>query len=118
MMLSSWSRCGRQIAAFALAMVCVWSQPLFAETSASTPQATASKAPAATAAKTTPATKDATLSAQRALSEQAQDIKKQALELNRDLFSLEEELLFPANTQVAVFVSLDTGEFSRSMRYK
>ena len=41
----------------------------------------------------------------------AQDIKKQALELNRDLFSLEEELLFPANTQVAVFVSLDTGEF-------
>jgi hypothetical protein len=48
---------------------------------------------------------------QRALNEQTQDIKKQALELNRDLFNLEEELLFPANTQVAVFVSLDTGEF-------
>ena len=48
---------------------------------------------------------------QRALNEQAQDIKKQALELNRDLFNLEEELLFPANTQVAVFVSLDAGEF-------
>jgi hypothetical protein len=48
---------------------------------------------------------------QRALNEQVQDIKKQALELNRDLFNLEEELLFPANTQVAVFVSLDTGEF-------
>ena len=48
---------------------------------------------------------------QHALNEQVQDIKKQALELNRDLFSLEEELLFPANTQVAVFVSLDVGEF-------
>jgi hypothetical protein len=48
---------------------------------------------------------------QRALNEQVQDIKKQALELNRDLFSLEEELLFPANTQVAVFVSMDVGEF-------
>jgi hypothetical protein len=27
------------------------------------------------------------------------------------LFLLEEELLFPANTQVAVFVSMDVGEF-------
>ena len=30
---------------------------------------------------------------------------------DRDLFLLEEELLFPANTQVAVFVSMDVGEF-------
>lgn len=52
-----------------------------------------------------------TAATQQALNEKTQDIKKQALELNRDLFSLEEELLFPANTQVAVFVSLDTGEF-------
>lgn len=49
--------------------------------------------------------------AQKALNQQVQDIKKQALELNRDLFALEEELLFPANTQVAVFVSLDVGQF-------
>jgi hypothetical protein len=27
------------------------------------------------------------------------------------LFSLEEELLFPSNTQVAVFVSMDVGDF-------
>ena len=33
------------------------------------------------------------------------------LELNRDLFMLEEELLFPSNTQVSVFVSMDVGEF-------
>jgi len=40
-----------------------------------------------------------------------QDMKQLLLELNRDLFLLEEELLFPANTQVAVFVSMDVGNF-------
>jgi len=40
-----------------------------------------------------------------------EDIKGEALQLNRDLMVLEEELLFPANTQVAVFVSLDVGSF-------
>jgi hypothetical protein len=33
------------------------------------------------------------------------------LDLNRDLFLLEEELLFPANSQVAFFISLDVGEY-------
>jgi hypothetical protein len=33
------------------------------------------------------------------------------VDLNRDLFVLEEELLFPANTQVAVFLSMDVGDF-------
>jgi len=33
------------------------------------------------------------------------------VDLNRDLFVLEEELLFPANTQVALFVSMDVGSF-------
>ena len=46
-----------------------------------------------------------------ALDAEAQDLKSDLLALNRDLFILEEELLFPANTQVAVFVSLDVGEF-------
>jgi len=32
------------------------------------------------------------------------------IELNRDLMVLEEELLFPASTQVAVFVSMDVGK--------
>ncbi len=40
-----------------------------------------------------------------------QSLKKQVLELNKDLFILEEELLFPSNTQVAVFVSLDVGHY-------
>ena len=47
----------------------------------------------------------------RALDEQIQDLKQQVVDLNKDLFVLEEELLFPANTQVAVFVSMDVGEF-------
>ena len=47
----------------------------------------------------------------RGLDEETQALKKDVVELNRDLFVLEEELLFPANTQVAVFVSMDVGEF-------
>jgi len=47
----------------------------------------------------------------RTLDTDIQDMKQLLLELNRDLFLLEEELLFPANTQVAIFVSMDVGEF-------
>ncbi len=39
-----------------------------------------------------------------------QDIKSEVIQLNRDLLVLEEELLFPANTQVALFVSMDVGK--------
>jgi hypothetical protein len=38
-----------------------------------------------------------------------QDVKSDVIKLNRDLLVLEEELLFPANTQVALFVSMDVG---------
>jgi len=40
-----------------------------------------------------------------------ENIKKKVLKLNRDLFILEEDLLFPASTQIAVFVSVDVGHF-------
>lgn len=43
------------------------------------------------------------------LDTQIQDIKKQVLEINRDLFILEEELLYPSNTQFSVFLSVDSG---------
>ncbi len=45
------------------------------------------------------------------LDEGIQSLKQDVIALNRDLFVLEEELLYPANTQLAVFVSLDVGEF-------
>jgi len=47
----------------------------------------------------------------KSLDQDVQTLKKEVLDLNRELFVLEEELLFPANTQVAVFVSMDVGEF-------
>ena len=47
----------------------------------------------------------------RSLDEDVQSLKKEVLDLNRDLFLLEEELLFPANSQVAFFISLDVGEY-------
>jgi hypothetical protein len=47
----------------------------------------------------------------RGLDEEIQGLKKEVIDLNRELFMLEEELLFPANTQVAVFISMDVGEF-------
>jgi len=51
------------------------------------------------------------LVAARVLDQEVQGLKDEVLDLNRELFMLEEELLFPANTQVAVFVSMDVGEF-------
>jgi len=47
----------------------------------------------------------------RAIDQEVQTLKKEVLDLNRDLFLLEEELLFPANSQVAFFVSMDVGEY-------
>ena len=47
---------------------------------------------------------------QRALNSKIQGLKEQVLELNRDLFILEEDLLFPANTQFSVFLSMDAGQ--------
>ena len=67
---------------------------------ASATPAAAAPAPAADAAADT-----------RGLDEQVQGLKKDVVDLNRDLFILEEELLFPANTQVAVFLAVDVGDF-------
>ena len=44
------------------------------------------------------------------LDNRIQDVKGDVIRLNRDLMVLEEELLFPANTQVALFVSMDVGK--------
>jgi hypothetical protein len=47
----------------------------------------------------------------RSLDSDVQSLKKEVLDLNRDLFLLEEELLFPANSQVAFFISMNVGEY-------
>ena len=40
-----------------------------------------------------------------------ENLRQQVIQLNRELFLLEEELLFPPQTQLAVFLSVDTGQF-------
>jgi len=56
----------------------------------------------------------------KGLDEQVQDIKKDVLELTSELSRLEEKLLFPSNTQVSLFVSMngDKGFVLDSMQIK
>ncbi|MCF6281555.1 MAG: hypothetical protein L3J28_04960 [Candidatus Polarisedimenticolaceae bacterium] len=42
---------------------------------------------------------------------QIQNLKREVLKLNRNLFLLQEELLFPGSSQFSVFLSLDIGQF-------
>jgi len=66
---------------------------------------TTAPAPTASAAGTASAPTESAV-----LDTRIQDIKSDVIKLNRDLLVLEEELLFPANTQVALFVSMDVGK--------
>ncbi|MDP9010426.1 MAG: AraC family transcriptional regulator [Pseudomonadota bacterium] len=45
------------------------------------------------------------------MDQEVQGLKKDVVDLNKDLFVLQEELLFPANTQVALYISMDVGTF-------
>ena len=69
---------------------------------ASAPVAAAAPDAAASAAASEPAPTGS-------LDDRVQQTKADVIRLNRDLLVLEEELLFPANTQVAVFLSMDVG---------
>ncbi|MFZ0553399.1 MAG: hypothetical protein WAM21_21585 [Steroidobacteraceae bacterium] len=74
-------------------------------------QATAGVTLAQTASPAAAAQPAAAAPASGGADEQVQSLKSDVLDLNRDLFVLEQELLYPANTQVAVFVSMDAGTF-------
>jgi hypothetical protein len=81
---------------------------------ATTPAAPASAPAPPGEANSPPATTSAAAEASpdtRGLDQEIQGLKKDVVDLNKDLFILEEELLFPANTQVAVFLSVDVGQF-------
>jgi hypothetical protein len=58
-----------------------------------------------------PANEPAPAGELKSVDQDVQALKKQLIDLNRDLFRLEEELLYPASTQVAVFLSVDVGTF-------
>jgi hypothetical protein len=107
---------------FAAAMLpCVWAAadvraaaapaagPAAAPPAAAPPAAAPAAAPATTAAPAAPAA--APPADVNTLDQEVQGLKKEVIDLNKDLFVLEEELLFPANTQVAVFLSMDVGSF-------
>jgi hypothetical protein len=92
-------------AAVTAAMPAVTAAPT-ATAAAPVPDASASAAAPASAA----SAPDAAASAPAgSLDDRVQATKADVIRLNRDLLVLEEELLFPANTQVAVFVSMDVG---------
>jgi hypothetical protein len=93
-------------AAITAAIPAMGAMPEATTSAAAAPQAPASAAePAASAGAA-----DAAASAPTgSLDDRVQATKADVIRLNRDLLVLEEELLFPANTQVAVFVSMDVG---------
>jgi hypothetical protein len=97
--------CLRMLAACVVALST--SVPAWA-TDAAAPAADAASAPLPAASAPAPAA-SAPAEAPR-LEDRIQDVKGEVIRLNRDLLVLEEELLFPANTQVAVFVSMDVGK--------
>ena len=105
-------------------LACAWvvSATTPAATAAAAPPAPAAAAPqqpnaapAAAAAEAAPApgepVPDAPAADFKTLDQDVQGMKKDVIDLNKDLFVLQEELLFPANTQVAVYVSMDVGAF-------
>ena len=84
--------------------------PATAAPSGAAPAASA-KGDAAAPASAPPPAADAPSGDFKTLDQEVQGMKKDVIDLNKDLFVLEEELLFPANTQVAVYVSMDVGSF-------
>jgi hypothetical protein len=49
--------------------------------------------------------------ADNTVARQLQQLRKDVIALNRDLFVLEEDLLFPSSTQVVVYLSMDIGSY-------
>lgn len=68
------------------------------------------QAPSAPAGTAVPSPAPAASAALPPLDQRIQQAKAEMLQLHRDLLVIEEDLLFPANTQLAVFVSMDVGK--------
>jgi hypothetical protein len=105
------------IACAALAAMAAAGRPSFAADAAAAPAAPVAPAPAPAPAPAAPAAAAPAAAADappgdfKTLDQEVQGLKKDVIDLNKDLFVLEEELLFPANTQVALYVSMDVGTF-------
>lgn len=82
--------------------------PAMAQAPAAPAPVPAASMPAAVPAAVAPA--PAASAPEASLDTRVQDVKSDVIKLNRDLLVLEEELLYPASTQVALFVSMDVGK--------
>jgi hypothetical protein len=90
--------------------IALLAQDAAAQTAAAASAPSAAQPPQATAPQPAAGPADSP-AAPKGLDERIQDTKADVIRLNRDLLVLEEELLFPASTQVAIFVSMDVGKF-------
>jgi len=77
----------------------------------SVPAASSSPAVTAPAAPRPTSTTPVESVQQPAVTPQVENLKVSVLNLNRDLLILEEELLYPPSNQVAVYLSMDLGQF-------
>jgi hypothetical protein len=78
------------------------------------PEAATSPAPlsSTTPSSTAPSSTAPSESVQKpAVTPEVENLKVSVLNLNRDLLILEEELLYPASNQVAIYLSMDLGQF-------
>jgi hypothetical protein len=101
----AWSPCAFAAAQAPASPAAAAATPSAGVPDAAVPPASPAPADAPSAAAGAPAAEFKTLD------QEVQGLKKEVIDLNKDLFVLEEELLFPANTQVAVFLSMDVGTF-------
>jgi hypothetical protein len=85
------------------------SAPAISEAASASAPAGSASAPSMVSAALTPGA-PASAPVAGTLDGRIQDVKADVIKLNRDLLVLEEELLFPANTQVALFLSMDVGK--------
>jgi hypothetical protein len=121
--LSSFHEAWLRLASIALLLACSWVATPAALAQGAAPPVPATQSAAPAPAAPAPAGAEAAAPAgtsgadsaappdTRGLDQEVQGLKKDVVDLNRELFVLEEELLFPANTQVAVFISMDVGDF-------
>lgn len=106
--LPSWAAAQPQTAAAATTVAAPAAAPAVPAPAASATPAVPAAAASGAVAIPPAAAASAPLAA--SLDGRVQDVKSDVIKLNRDLLVLEEELLFPANTQVALFVSMDVGK--------
>jgi hypothetical protein len=101
-----------RIVSIAVCAMLVSAGPAIGQTPApaQVPPAADTRAPPADAQAPPPAP-DAPPAELKTLDQEVQGLKKDVVDLNKDLFVLQEELLFPANTQVALYISMDVGTF-------